>query len=65
VTAETDNTDVVVVGGATCVADLATRQGTPLSAGQSVSLDVSNLDQVYLDAEVNGEGVTYTYLTGA
>lgn len=63
VTAESDNTGVVVVGGATVVAALATRRGTPLVAGQSVALDVTNLKAVFIDSTVNGDGVTFTYLT--
>lgn len=61
ITAELDNTDYVVVGGSTVVAALATRQGHPLSAGSSITLWVHNLYEIYLDAVVNGEGVTYIY----
>ena len=63
ITAETDNTGIIVVGGSAVVEALATRQGTPLSAGESVTLQVDNLVDVYLDTTVNGDGVTYTYLT--
>lgn len=61
ITAETDNTGVIVVGGSTCVATLATRQGTPLAAGDTMVLDIDNLADVYLDSTVNGDGVTFTY----
>ena len=64
ITAETDNTDYVVVGGDTVVAALATRRGTPLSAGQSLVLDISDANLVYLDAMVDTEGVTYVLLRG-
>jgi hypothetical protein len=63
ITAETDNTNIVVVGGSTCVAALATRQGTPLDASQSLSLLCDDLVDIYLDSMVNGEGVTFTYGT--
>jgi len=63
ITAETDNTGYIVVGGATVVAALATRQGTPLNAGDSITLEIDNLADVYLDATVNTEGVTFVYLT--
>ena len=63
ITAETDNTGVIVVGGSTCVAALATRQGTPLDAGDSIVLEVDDLVDVYIDATVNGDGVTFTYET--
>jgi hypothetical protein len=59
--AELDNTDYVCVGGSTVVAALGTRRGIPLSAGSSVTLDVENLYDIYVDAAVNGEGVTFLY----
>ena len=62
ITAETDNTGIMVVGGSTVIATLATRKGTPLAAGDSVVLQIDNLDKVFLDTTVNGDGVTYTYL---
>lgn len=63
VTAETDNTGIIVVGGTTVVASLATRRGTPLAAGDSIGIDISNLNSVWLDTTVNGDGVTFSYLT--
>lgn len=59
ITAETDNTGYVVVGPSTVVASLATRKGTPLAAGSSMTLEIDNLSKVYLDVTVNGDGVTY------
>ncbi len=67
VTAETDNTGLVVVGGITSVvAALATRRGTPLSAGDTITLTsredgVDDLSEIGLDVTVSGDGVTYTY----
>lgn len=64
--AETDNTGVVVVGDVTVVATLLSRIGTPLSATGDVEMtrielfDV-NLKDLYLDALVSTDGVTYTY----
>lgn len=63
ITAETDNTGVIVVGGSTVVASLSTRRGTPLLAGDSVTLEIDNLADVYIDSTVTGDGVTFTYLT--
>ena len=63
ITAETDNTGVIVVGGSTVVAALATRQGTPLNAGDTLSVFITNLSSVYLDSTVSGDGVTFTYYT--
>ena len=59
ITAETDNTGIVVVGGSTCVAALATRRGIPLNAGDSVSFQITNLNAVSLDSTVSGDGVTF------
>jgi len=55
------NTDMVVVGGSTVVASAATRRGIPLSAGMSITLNVDDLQNVYIDAVVSGEGVSYIY----
>ena len=61
INAETDNTGLIVVGGATVVAALATRQGTPLQAGDSIVLEIDDLADVYIDSTVTGDGVTFTY----
>lgn len=60
--AETDNTGIIVVGGSTVVALLATRRGVPLNAGDVLTItDVDNLNKIYLDSTVNGDGVSYVY----
>jgi len=61
ITAETDNTGIIVVGGSTVVAALATRQGIPLYAGDTYSFEIDNLADVYLDSTVSGDGCTFTY----
>lgn len=53
------NTGVVCVGAATVVAAVATRRGIALTAGQTVSIDTDDAGDVWVDAMVNGEGVTY------
>ena len=63
ITAETDNTGVIVVGGSGVIASLATRQGTPLYALGSVCFEVDDLADVFIDSTVNTDGVTYTYFT--
>lgn len=63
ITAELDNTDVVCAGGSTVVAAEATRRGTPLYAGDSTTIGADNLNEVFLDSVVAGEGVSYTYLS--
>ena len=60
ITAETDNTGIVVVGAAaTVIAAIATRRGVPLSAGDSVVLQTDNLADLGLDSTVSTDGVTY------
>ena len=61
IVAETGNSNYIVVGGVNVVASLATRRGIPLAAGDTVTLEISNLNLIYLDSLVNGEGVTYAY----
>jgi len=61
VTAETNNTGVMAVGASTVVASLTTRRGTPLLAGESVVLTAVDLADVYIDATVSTDGVTFTY----
>ena len=63
VTSELNNLTVIVVGGSTVVAAEATRQGTPLYPGDSVTLKSDNLAEVFIDAITATEGVTFTYLS--
>ena len=60
ITAETDNTGIVVVGAAaTVIAAIATRTGVPLSAGDSIVLSSDDLADIGLDSTVSGDGVTF------
>lgn len=62
ITALDSNTDVVVVGGITVVAASGTRTGRPLSPGENTGwFDISDLNTLYLDSLVNGEGVSFIY----
>jgi hypothetical protein len=63
IVAELDNTGVIVVGGSTVVAAAATRRGVPLEAGDSYSMEIDDLVDIYLDTTVNGDGVTFIYYT--
>uniref|UniRef100_A0A6M3IM53 Uncharacterized protein n=1 Tax=viral metagenome TaxID=1070528 RepID=A0A6M3IM53_9ZZZZ len=63
VTALITNTDYVVVGASTVVAAEATRRGTPLVAGQSLELEISDVSLIFIDAVVAGEGVSFIYLS--
>lgn len=59
--ARPENTGVVVVGASTVVAAAGTRRGIALVPGQSVALRVKDLSEVYVDAAVSGEGVSFVY----
>lgn len=62
ITALMTNTGLVVVGGAsTVVAEAASRRGTPLARGDSVTMPVRDLADVGVDAEASGDGVSYVY----
>lgn len=52
------NTGIIYVGDVT----VASTNGFQLSAGDSVSLDLSNLNTINIDSSVNGEGVTYMWV---
>ena len=49
------NTGYIYVGDSS----LSSTNGFQLLAGESVSLDISNLNTIYIDSSVSGEGVTY------
>lgn len=61
--AEADNTGVIVLGGSTVIASQATRRGIVLNAGDSIAIEIDDLAKIYLDSTVNGDGVTFVYLT--
>lgn len=52
------NTGIIYVGAST----VSSADGFELNAGDTVSLDVDNLADVYVDSSVNGEGVSYIYV---
>lgn len=54
-----ENTGNVVVGASTVVAASATRRGICLVPGQSVMLRVKDLADLYVDAVVANEGVSF------
>ena len=56
-----ENAGAIVVGGSAVVALLANRQGTPIYSGESLTLDIGRIGEIYLDAEHSGDGVSYTY----
>lgn len=62
ITARLSNTGIISVGGSTVVAASGSRRGTPLGAGDSITLEINDISLVYIDATVSGEGVTFTYI---
>jgi len=62
VVAEENNTGIVTVGGSTVVAALATRRGVPLHPLDSHTIETDNLAEVFIDAMVATDGVTFDYL---
>ncbi|MCD6149002.1 hypothetical protein J7J18_06550 [bacterium] len=62
ITAKSDNSGTIVVGGNTVVAALANRRGIPLDPGDTIDFPIDDLSKVYIDATSNGDGVTYLYL---
>jgi len=61
--AQTDNTGLIAVGFNTVDATEATGDGIILYAGDTYSLEVTNLNLIYIDSTVTGDGVRYTYYT--
>lgn len=61
VTALPANTDKVAVGAAGVLAAAGTLNGTPLNASESAVFPVANVNLLYLDARVAGEGVSFTW----
>lgn len=61
ITALASNTDTVVIGSATVVAALVGRSGSPLEPGDSIDSNIDDLNNLYIDAVVSGEGVSFTY----
>ncbi len=53
------NTDTIWVGGTT----VAAGRGRPLVAIQSEKIDIDNVNKIWIDAAVNGEGVSFAYVS--
>jgi hypothetical protein len=61
VQAQTDNTGIIAVGGAGVLATVATGTGVVLEAGESITLPIDNLADVFIDATVSGDGARFVY----
>lgn len=55
------NSDIVTVGSSAVVAAAGSRRGISLVPGQVLTLRVTDLHALYLDAVVTGEGVSFVY----
>jgi hypothetical protein len=58
--AHPDNTDTVWVGEVS--GDVASSNGFPLNSGESVVVQVANLNHLWFDADVNGEKICWLAL---
>ena len=61
--AQTDNTGLIAVGFNNVDVTEANGDGIILYAGDTYSLEVNNLNLIYIDSTVTGDGVRYTYFT--
>ncbi len=61
VQAQTDNTNLVAVGGVGVDATVATGTGVVLWPGEAVDFEIDNLSDIYIDSLVSGEGVRFFY----
>jgi hypothetical protein len=59
--AQTDNVGLVAVGAQGVDATVATGTGIALAAGQSLTLPVDNLQDIYVDALNAGDGVRFVF----
>ena len=55
------NTGFIAVGGSTVVAASGTERGYILAPFNAITITVSDLNLIYLDSTVSGEGVSYYY----
>jgi len=63
VSADLGNTNPVVVGGSTVVAASDSQRGIVLVPGNDpVRIDISNVNLLYVDAQTNGDAVTFFYV---
>jgi len=59
--AQTDNTSIIAVGASGVDATVATGTGIILYPGDTYSLEIDNLADVFIDSLVSGEGVRFCY----
>lgn len=65
VQAERDNTGFIAVGLSSSInATAGSERGGILAAGDAIDVYMSNLDKIYINSTVNGDGVSYIYYKG-
>jgi hypothetical protein len=52
-----DNTGNIYVGGGS----VSSSNGVCLYPSESIAINIDNLDEIYIDSSVSGEGVVFTY----
>lgn len=63
ITALLTNTQPVAIGGSGVLATSGSRTGVVLNPGEAWEFPIDNLSKVFVDAGVNGEGVSFAYLS--
>ena len=61
ITALPTNTDIVAVGGSTVDAAEGSERGKILYPGDSITIEINDVQKVYVDSRVNGEGISFMY----
>lgn len=61
VTANFNNTDMIVIGGSGVVASQGTRKGVPIAPGNTYTFTITDVSLVWIDSVVSGEGTTFNY----
>jgi len=60
--AETDNAGNVMIGDSSVdITDTSQTNGIILDAGESITLPISDLGELYIDSGTSGDGITYLY----
>lgn len=57
------NTGRIAVGGSGVDATQATGTGITLGAKDTITIEIDNLADIYIDSTASGEGVRFTYFT--
>jgi len=58
ITGKAANTNKIYIGGSS----ISSSTGTFIYASQTIIIDTSNLANIWIDADTNGEGVQFTYV---